>query len=233
MERLRSKTVLLSERHLMFVLAGQLYSQAPNHKPRKADVILDKVQKEFRKDCLVDNGDWYYKYIEENKLYEYLYNMLFAIPEFEELNLSQIEFENGVKVHDENRAKFSFTSAYDVGTEDSWKDDFVDLDAFMRNMEMELKVRLNEHECFFCINKDTEECEKCNLNKKLTDRYKEDRTPKGHYTMSCAFDCPGKGNMICCIECSEKGLCKFKCPGDPKTCNNMCKFEIKNEEDNK
>lgn len=235
-KRLRRKTVLLSERNLMFVIGGQLYAQAPNHKPRKIEIIMDKIQKKFREDCLVSGGDWHYKYINENKLFDYVHATLFSIPEFEELNLSQNEYEAGIKVNDDSRAKYNFCSAYDVATEDSWKDDFIDLDAFVRNVDIELRTKLNDNDdCFFCINKDTEECKTCSLNKNFKSNYRGDRTPKGDYTISCAFDCVGKGYAICCVECQDKSICKFKCLGDPDSCGSVCacKVDIKNEEDNK
>ena len=59
--------------------------------------------------------------------------MMFSIPEFLDWNLSEVEIENGVKVDDEGRDGFVFTSIYDARDENSWKTDFIDLNAFVQN----------------------------------------------------------------------------------------------------
>jgi hypothetical protein len=55
---MRTKTISISERILMFVIAGQMYDQAPNRQPRKADIIMMKVREAFRKDAY--NGNEFY-----------------------------------------------------------------------------------------------------------------------------------------------------------------------------
>lgn len=234
--KLRDKNVILTEGDLMFVIAGQLYAQAPNHTPRKADVILTKVNNKFREDCLTDYGDWHYKYIEEKKIYDYIYKLLFSIPEFEELNLSLKEYEKGINVNDESGPKFNLYTAYDIKTEESWKDDFIDLDAFVNNVVHELYKRREKDssDCYFCIHKDTNLCEECKLNRNITVKYEGNRIPKGSYRTACKFDCP-VGNYICCDECSKKDTCEQRCPGKLETCKNLLYYinNIKSEDDNK
>lgn len=134
LKNMRTKTVSVSERNLMFVVAGQLFDQAPNRQPRKAEIIMQKVKDAFRKDAHNDN-EWYCLAIEEAKTRKYVHNLLMGIPEFIELNLTQVEFEKSVSVDDESRPKYAFVSRYDVETADSWKHDFIDLDAFTRNVQ--------------------------------------------------------------------------------------------------
>lgn len=145
---------LLSEHDFMFCLAGQIYDQSPNRQPRKAHEILMKARDSFRQRATNLNEFYYWEIPLDTTedieiLDKTLQEMLFAIEEFEEMNLSQIEYDNGVKVSDESRPRFGFTSAYDVYNNESWKHDFVDLDAFIRNLLHELVHRINksEEEC--------------------------------------------------------------------------------------
>lgn len=70
-----------------------------------------------------------------------------GIPEFVELNLSQVEFEKGISVNDETWPKFAFTSRYDVNTPESWKNDFIDLDAFIGNVHHRLIKCATKGDC--------------------------------------------------------------------------------------
>ena len=128
--------MIITEKTIMRLIAGQLYAQAPNCQPRKADVILKKVKEYIETNAQI-LGDMRYFELEipkeqENKVIkEFFSQMLMPILEFQELNLSQTEFEKGIKVDDENRAKFVFTTRY---TTPKWENDFVDLDAFISNL---------------------------------------------------------------------------------------------------
>lgn len=165
----------------------------------------------------------YILYIEEDRLYDYIDQLLKSIPEFEELNLSQIEYDNGVNVHDENRSKYSFRSAYDIETVDSWKEDFIDLDAFVRNVVRGIiNIEESDMDCFCCKhnkegNKDSEVCKTCVLNPSFKNNYESDRTPKGEYTFACTYDCK-KGYYIGCDECKEKYTCEYRCQHSCKGC---------------
>ena len=51
---------------------------------------------------------------------------------------------------DENRAKYSIITAYDIYDSESWKDDFIDLDAFARNVDRKLSyIEEMDYDCFF------------------------------------------------------------------------------------
>jgi hypothetical protein len=225
---MRTKKVSVSEGNLMFVVAGQLFDQAPNRQPRKAEIIMQKVRDAFRKDAHNDN-EWYCLEIEEAKTHEYVHNLLMGIPEFIELNLTQIEFEKNISVDDENRPKYAFTSRYDVETPDSWKHDFVDLDAFTRNVHRRLLTLMEmEQDCFCCKHRaqsgvaDSDICRTCLVNPNLKYNYEGSRCPKGDYTFSCRYDCPAH-YQICCEECKRKDSCPNVCDGNSDTCGNKVK----------
>ena len=44
---MRKETIVLYERDFAYCLAGQLFEQAPNRKPRKAEVIMQKALESF------------------------------------------------------------------------------------------------------------------------------------------------------------------------------------------
>lgn len=220
---MRTKTISISERYLMFVIGGQLFDQAPNHQPRKAEIIMQKVRDAFREEAYNDN-EFYTLQVEENGLYDYLKDLLMGIPEFVELNLTQVEFDGGISVDDGSRGKYSFTSRYDKHTSESWKHDFIDLDAFIGNVRRRLINIMNmDQDCFCCKHegkcKDIEPCRDCMVRPDLKNNLEYDRRPKGKFTFSCKFDCY-RNYQICCEECKKKESCDKVCDGKSETCGN-------------
>jgi len=218
-ENMREQTVLISERDLLYAIGGQLFEQAPNREPRNAQKIMMQVRDAFRKEAYNDN-EYYSLRIAEEKLYKYIESLLMGIKEFVELNLSQNEVDNGVNIDDESRPKYTFTDRY---SKIPWKSDFIDLDAFIRNVVNRFWIiKYAEMSCFGCINKDTDKCSWCAINNKLRVNYKGNREPRGKYTLVCKFDCY-KSRYICCEECDDKNVCAKKCDGNYKGCSNVVK----------
>jgi hypothetical protein len=218
-KNMRTKTISISERNLMFVTAGQLFDQAPNRQPRKAEIIMQKVKDAFRKDAYNDN-EWYAVDIPREDVYKYIKTLLMGIPEFVDLNLSQVEFDKNISVDDESRPKYSFTSRYDVETPETWRRDFIDLDAFIRNVHNRLLTLMEvEQDCFCCKHTKTERCDTCLVNPILKYNFECSKSPKGKYTFACKYDCPAHC-YICCEECDKKDFCANKCDGISDTCGN-------------
>lgn len=235
---MRTKTILVSERNLMFVIAGQLFEQAPNRQPRKAEIIMQKVRDKLRSDeCCINDNEFYSIRIEEEKFYDFLKELLFSIPEFVELNLSHVEYEKGVSVDDENRTKFAFTSRYDKYDSESWKTDFIDLDAFVRNVERAFwLMHDSEFDCFMCVNQpadvkstldcgNSEKCKNCSVNPNLKNNYEGIRHPKGKYTFACKYDCY-KHKYICCEECEENDICQHSCDSKSDECGLAINYKV-------
>lgn len=227
---MRKETILINERDLMFVVAGQLYDQAPNRQPRKADEIMLAMRDNFRNDARCNNDNEFYSIrVETDKVYDFLKSMLFSISAFHELNLSQIEFDNGVSVDDETRGEFAITTRYDVHDPETWKRDFIDLDAFVRNVCNRLYTILDaDCDCFLCANQpinpdsalscgESEKCKECVANPNLKNNYEGRRFPKGEYTFSCKYDCP-KNRYICCEQCGDAEICNCRCDAESKDC---------------
>lgn len=68
---MRTKTIAISERDLMFVIAGQLFDQAPNRQPRKSEIIMQKVRDSFRQQAHNDN-EYYTINVEEKAFYDWI-----------------------------------------------------------------------------------------------------------------------------------------------------------------
>ena len=98
---------------------GQIYRLAPNYSPRNIGIITTKIIEEFKKDAQRISNDFFYYSVDVNEVQKFTENILMAIDEFQELNLSEEEYRNGVKVTDERTGHY---------------DDFVDLDACIRNI---------------------------------------------------------------------------------------------------
>lgn len=230
---MRKETIRISERDLMFVVGGQLFDHAPNRQPRKAEIIMQKIRDAFRSEAYNDN-EFYTASVELDSLYSWMKDKLFSIPEFQELNLTQKEYENGISVDDESRPKFCFTSRYDVYDSESWKSDFIDLDAFVQNAHRRLlNIMETEQDCFLCIHQDqsnghtldcgdSQFCKECLVNPNMKNHYEGRREPRGKYTFACKYNC-FKSRYICCEECDEKEQCNHRCDGESGNCGNALK----------
>lgn len=151
--KIRKKSTAVYEGNLMYAIAGQLFAQAPNKQPRNAEIIMEKIKQQFRSDA--DNFNEFYSItVEDDKLYDWIHDLLFSIPDFITLNLSQIEYEKGISVDDESRPEFSICTIQDKYDSESWKSDFIDLDAFVQNVYSSLKIIEDVNsDCFGCISK--------------------------------------------------------------------------------
>lgn len=144
--------IILSMNDIMGAVAYNAYSMAPNHAPRKIESVMDEV-KSFLTEHLdqpfkLDKTFWC-KEFDPKDVYKFIHDMMFSIPEFQEWNLSQIEYEKGISVDDGNRSEFSFSSRYDVRDENFWKDDFIDFDAFVNNVCRVIDAMRDERGCIY------------------------------------------------------------------------------------
>ena len=110
---------------------GEIYYLAPNHKPRAIDEIRDAIIDRFMDGSEQIGTGFIYHQVPLKGLYKFISDILMPIEKFQELNLSQREFDAGIKVDDENRAKFVFTDMYTSIPE---YDSFIDLDACIQNI---------------------------------------------------------------------------------------------------
>lgn len=137
---------IFSVTEIMGSVAKILYNLAPRCRPRNVEVIMAKLYSALLVNTHIklEFGDFYHFELDSvEEMLEIVKSILMSIPEFVDLNLSYNEVQAGIKVNDDRRPNFVFHSAYDVRNEDSWKDDFIDLDAFMQNLDCELESTHN------------------------------------------------------------------------------------------
>lgn len=134
---------------LVCYLSGCIYELAPNFEPRKIDIIMKKFVEKVKNDediKTLGQGSHTFYFFKNNKkdMEKKLREILWGIPEFLELNLSQREFEAGINPTDENRGvNIVFTSRYG-STINAPEDDFIDLDAVIQNVMYALKNGEND-----------------------------------------------------------------------------------------
>lgn len=110
---------------------GWIYRLAPGYTPRKADKIVDTIVQRFRDHEYYESTPLEVIQVVSNELDEIL-DYLYDFKEFKELNLSQKEFKDGIKVDDPNRLSYLVLNK---SMEYSEEDDFIDLDALKRNIK--------------------------------------------------------------------------------------------------
>lgn len=157
--RLYNMTYCFPVCDLVSNVARCLYYLAPNGRPRKADIILEKLQTDLEKTA---NGRPDFRFFNEtfDEMLAQIRKLLMSYQEFRELNLTQNEYDAGINVDDENRPCIRLTYAGQPVTEDSWKDDFIDLDAFMQNFACHMESSTIIESLTSCDGREVECCTK-------------------------------------------------------------------------
>ena len=221
---MREKNITLYERNVMRIIGGLLFDMAPNRQPRNAEIIMTKVRDTFREKAYNSN-EFYMLVLKDDKdtIYTFIKDMLMNIPEFKDLNLSYNEYNKNISIDDPSRETYKFISMYDKNIEDSWKDDFIDLDAFINNVVYLIMDNIKSKDCFGCkyypSDRNHEFCNTCILKySDLKNNFESERKPRGKYTFACKYNCY-KSRYICCEECKDKDTCTQKCESSSTNCN--------------
>ena len=127
----RKYMVIVSLGDFVKYTIGEIYYLAPNHNPRGISEIREAIISRFMDGCEHIGRDFFYHEIALKDLYKFISDILMPIEKFRELNLSQREFDSGIKVDDENRAEFVLTDMY--GSIPKY-DSFIDLNACIQNI---------------------------------------------------------------------------------------------------
>jgi len=109
---------------------GILQNPFKGQLPRKTEVVMEKLN------TLLP------EFIETTNMRAFVSEIIEQVPEIRDWNLSQVERERGVKVDDENRPSFAFTSLYDQIKPEY---DFIDIDALKQNVTRSLEREAAEY----------------------------------------------------------------------------------------
>lgn len=135
-------TVCVSLGDFVKYTIGEIYYLAPNHKPRFIIEIIDEIEEKFKEGYEPLGKDFFYHNVELKDLKQFISDILMPIDRFRELNLSQREYDAGVKVEDEDRPKFVFNDLY---THIPEYDSFIDLEACIQNIFCKFEHKEFEH----------------------------------------------------------------------------------------
>ena len=213
----------ISKRELVSNMAYVITNMAPDNRPYQMDTILSKIVdkiEELENNPVQMTGESGKTFIVQAKFDSFLGDVRIAvfsesviprsiiafklahyfvnsIPEIRALNLSMVEREAGIVDPDDIRrsGKYRVTTMYDKIDKDTWKTDFIDLDALVGNLSSEFES-VGE----YCTGVVEEEI--------IQTRKK--RYPRAGVRTCCAMDCP-MGYYVCCVECKSKDTCAFSC----------------------
>jgi len=113
------KQFLVSKRYILREVAKWAVAQSPYHRPDNLEAVLDKLNEGFGK---WSNDNMGYEKFTYKRLMDFLGRELKRIPEF----LAWNEKKNG------NQSEYKFVDGY--SKDDNPDDDFIDLDALIRNV---------------------------------------------------------------------------------------------------
>lgn len=116
----KEKQFLVSKRNILSEVARWATAQSPYHRPDNLEVVLDTLSDTLEN---FGNGKAGYEDFSYEDLKQFLGDILKAIPEFNLWN----ERKNG------NKSEYKFVSRYS-NEESNPDDDFIDLDALIRNV---------------------------------------------------------------------------------------------------
>lgn len=144
MERISNKCIIKN-------IAGVIYEFAPYSKPRNIDKIIDHVINKI--DDYKEKSKVKHKYeftvltfVNYDTFYNILKEWLFSCKEYEQLNISELEWKKGIT---EPSNGISFVTAASVIDEER---DFIDLDACVRNIYNSIieEIINDKTNCFLC-----------------------------------------------------------------------------------
>lgn len=171
----------ISNNEIIQSVCGVIYRSHPYHKPENIDKIVDKFLNYYRNYDDGGSKNNRFKLLEFKScddFYKWLKDFLLDIKEFRQLNISKRLKEKGVDDIDDKRNKgIRFIDRYTIEDEDSAYDDFIDLDACIRNIYNDIINNIEkDSDCFLCkyakeygsMEPGDEICKSCSCNPNIT-----------------------------------------------------------------
>lgn len=182
------RDIRISNKEIIKSVAGVIYQMHPYHLPEGIDKIMSHLVKTIDEmpdsHGEIDSTFKLFRFEDYNELEKWLKNILEQVPEYYELNVSRKLKDKKVKVGDAENQGFVFTSRYDSSNLSTRYNDFIDLDALIRNIIIDIQItRESSDDCFLCkhakeygsMEPGNEVCDICLCNPKM--RYKRESHP--------------------------------------------------------
>ena len=181
--------IKISNKEIISSVAGNIYKQHPYHLPEGIDKIMSHLVNTMDAipDCsvIINNRFKFFEFKDFLHFERWIKDILNQIPEFHELNVSRYLKEKGIKADDNENSGFKFVSRYTEETLDDRYTDFIDLDALIRNISLEIDwLQQMGDDCFLCKYakeygsmepSDSDKCKKCMCNPNI--RYERETHP--------------------------------------------------------
>lgn len=149
--------VIIGLDQIIKVVTGCIYQIAPRYMPRNVNAIVAKFVREFREKKSVTECMGHYTIDGRfNDSLATISQILGGITEFQELNLTEREYQYGAQPVPEGKLNTRFVTRYDKTTELSWYDDFIDLTAVMQNIAITLWNEVFHSSSPFSITSDSD-----------------------------------------------------------------------------
>jgi hypothetical protein len=135
--------IIISEKSLLGTIAYWGCNQSPSGIPKNLIGVLNKVINILQDQwtTILGEGDFKCLDLASEEVEGWVHNLLFSIPEFEDWNLSENEVIANVRVSDPSRDRHLLVGRY---IETPRADDFIDLDACVRNISRMLIETYNK-----------------------------------------------------------------------------------------
>ena len=181
--------IKISNKEIISSVAGNIYKHHPYHLPEGIDKIMTHLVNTLDSipDCsgIINNRFKLFEFIDFLHFERWLKDILGQIPEYHDLNVSRHLKEKGIKADDIENRGFKFISRYTEETFDDRYTDFIDLDALISNISLDIDwlQQMNE-DCFLCKYakeygsmepSDSDKCKKCICNPNI--RYERETHP--------------------------------------------------------
>ena len=147
---------IVTNRQIIQAISGTIYAMHPYHKPENFDKIMDALLELLNSKAEIHNGkNCTFIILEYESIKEFekkLKEFLFSIKEFRQLNISKKLKDEGVEdIGDKRNSGIKLLTRHDIDTEDERYTDFIDLDACIRNIVLNIdRIIQFDEDCFLC-----------------------------------------------------------------------------------
>ena len=147
--------IKISNKEIIGATAGNIYRMHPYHLPEGIDKIIGHLVEIMDKTPdstgQINNTFKLFEFENFRAFKKWLKDILEQVPEYHELNVSRALKAKNVKAKDKENCTIKFTSRYTQETLDDRYTDFIDLDALIQNICVEIdRLQQMDDDCFLC-----------------------------------------------------------------------------------
>ena len=147
--------IRVNNKDIISAVAGNIYRMHPYHLPEGIDKIMGHLVKVIDEtpDSTgdIDSTFKLFNFKDYYELEKWVKGILEQVPEYYELNVSRKLKDKNVKAGDAENQGFMFTSRYDSSKLSTRYNDFINLNALIRNIIRDIQISKEiTDDCFLC-----------------------------------------------------------------------------------